>query len=103
MIRRPPRSTLFPYTTLFRSPVDRVPPVRVDAEHRHGADEGVPPVITDGRIGRAGAVHHVDLEAGRASVVEQVTVAEVLEGPLQAVGVPGDVLVDDRELDRKSV
>src|SRR2546430_11807059 len=26
MIRRPPRSTLFPYTTLFRSPVD-VPPV----------------------------------------------------------------------------
>src|SRR2546430_13040724 len=29
MIRRPPRSTLFPYTTLFRSPVlvrDSVPP-----------------------------------------------------------------------------
>src|SRR2546430_11118354 len=24
MIRRPPRSTLFPYTTLFRSAVDRV-------------------------------------------------------------------------------
>src|SRR3712207_7960445 len=24
MIRRPPRSTLFPYTTLFRSPVQRV-------------------------------------------------------------------------------
>src|SRR3712207_7219608 len=23
MIRRPPRSTLFPYTTLFRSPFDR--------------------------------------------------------------------------------
>src|SRR3712207_8715386 len=30
MIRRPPRSTLFPYTTLFRSPqsADHVPPVR---------------------------------------------------------------------------
>src|SRR5436309_8061747 len=28
MILRPPRSTLFPYTTLFRSPVDR--PVLVD-------------------------------------------------------------------------
>src|SRR5205814_3748695 len=33
MIRRPPRSTLFPYTTLFRSeqppdPARRVPPVR---------------------------------------------------------------------------
>src|SRR5256885_8994538 len=25
MIRRPPRSTLFPYTTLFRSAVDRIP------------------------------------------------------------------------------
>src|SRR3712207_8325973 len=25
MIRRPPRSTLFPYTTLFRSPKRRVP------------------------------------------------------------------------------
>src|SRR5437016_8270626 len=26
MIRRPPRSTLFPYTTLFRSQTMRVPP-----------------------------------------------------------------------------
>src|SRR5256886_2685776 len=26
MIRRPPRSTLFPYTTLFRSPVREPPP-----------------------------------------------------------------------------
>src|SRR3989442_10558938 len=25
MIRRPPRSTLFPYTTLFRSPAESVP------------------------------------------------------------------------------
>src|SRR4051812_49672907 len=25
MIRRPPRSTLFPYTTLFRSPTDWLP------------------------------------------------------------------------------
>src|SRR2546425_12860006 len=25
MIRRPPRSTLFPYTTLFRSPIGRLP------------------------------------------------------------------------------
>src|SRR3712207_8660900 len=28
MIRRPPRSTLFPYTTLFRSPGDQPPVVR---------------------------------------------------------------------------
>src|SRR2546422_3844465 len=46
MIRRPPRSTLFPYTTLFRSDRDRVGPVgqgdhlgalldRPHAEDRH--------------------------------------------------------------------
>src|SRR3712207_7705370 len=37
MIRRPPRSTLFPYTTLFRSPSSelRRSPVR---EPRYGAD-----------------------------------------------------------------
>src|SRR5256885_10770676 len=27
MIRRPPRSTLFPYTTLFRSPIPELAPV----------------------------------------------------------------------------
>src|SRR3712207_7722446 len=36
MIRRPPRSTLFPYTTLFRSPVrgELVHRVGQPAEHR---------------------------------------------------------------------
>src|SRR5256885_15241594 len=32
MIRRPPRSTLFPYTTLFRS--HEAPQLRVEAEQR---------------------------------------------------------------------
>src|SRR2546426_4422507 len=37
MIRRPPRSTLFPYTTLFRSPAPqhRRPPGRVAARVAH--------------------------------------------------------------------
>src|SRR5260221_7865872 len=35
MIRRPPRSTLFPYTTLFRSRPDEDPPGRAaDGVHR---------------------------------------------------------------------
>src|SRR3712207_7446651 len=34
MIRRPPRSTLFPYTTLFRSTERRVEAVRVDLGER---------------------------------------------------------------------
>src|SRR3712207_7047029 len=46
MIRRPPRSTLFPYTTLFRS-VRRRSPQRTAAVKREartlpGADDGVP-------------------------------------------------------------
>src|SRR3989442_8472867 len=49
MIRRPPRSTLFPYTTLFRSfnvmmkpastiPPPITPPSRIDAEPRSPCD-----------------------------------------------------------------
>src|SRR5947208_12283939 len=43
MIRRPPRSTLFPYTTLFRSNADAEPfhvpaSVRIDAGVREGED-----------------------------------------------------------------
>src|SRR3712207_8535313 len=38
MIRRPPRSTLFPYTTLFRSP--HRPPHGRDARVRGGQGQG---------------------------------------------------------------
>src|SRR3712207_6860528 len=52
MIRRPPRSTLFPYTTLFRSDVERHRQWRLhqggEAQGRHG---GHPP-----RKGRMGSV-----------------------------------------------
>src|SRR2546430_10307078 len=34
MIRRPPRSTLFPYTTLFRSDSDHFPMGLVQSAHR---------------------------------------------------------------------
>src|SRR6266498_1042867 len=36
MIRRPPRSTLFPYTTLFRSPAPAVPTVAIVADSAFG-------------------------------------------------------------------
>src|SRR5688572_31402776 len=39
MIRRPPRSTLFPYTTLFRSRRRRHPPPRLHRRRRHGHPE----------------------------------------------------------------
>src|SRR3712207_6974758 len=67
MIRRPPRSTLFPYTTLFRSRpeiVVRVPAHRVRAEHR---------ALGEGRVGGAPAARVGDriderLEAQAADV-----------------------------------
>src|SRR2546425_8224626 len=49
MIRRPPRSTLFPYTTLFRS----VHVVRRDQDRRPGMGkvvDGVPEAASRGRI-----------------------------------------------------
>src|SRR5437762_6802317 len=40
MIRRPPRSTLFPYTTLFRSPKSRAPWGEWTARARSGPNAG---------------------------------------------------------------
>src|SRR3712207_7311672 len=41
MIRRPPRSTLFPYTTLFRSALQRcLLEVRVELDLVHGGHDG---------------------------------------------------------------
>src|SRR2546430_17414047 len=48
MIRRPPRSTLFPYTTLFRS----LPHLQFDRGVVHGA------IRRDGAIGEVGQVLH---------------------------------------------
>src|SRR5688572_31845466 len=45
MIRRPPRSTLFPYTTLFRSLDDLLGRGAVDPlEHGHGAERLAQPL-----------------------------------------------------------
>src|SRR5437773_9090661 len=49
MIRRPPRSTLFPYTTLFRSPVRdrRLFPAHAPGEVTHFLGEAVVPVLLE--------------------------------------------------------
>src|SRR5258706_9569240 len=63
MIRRPPRSTLFPYTTLFRSPFLSRRAATVENPRRH---RGVEP-------GRARGVHiHVsrDFHSLAASLVD---------------------------------
>src|SRR5260221_6653731 len=52
MIRRPPRSTLFPYTTLFRS-VQPVPAFDRAGQFDAGADLGAQDAEEGGRGGRA--------------------------------------------------
>src|SRR3712207_8949989 len=54
MIRRPPRSTLFPYTTLFRSRRhrgERLDPFRVQVGPAHGATEDDELVVRLCKIG----------------------------------------------------
>src|SRR5256885_13181550 len=58
MIRRPPRSTLFPYTTLFRS----LQPT-AGVEQRSLVIEAVADLVTDGRA--RGAVIHGDRKSTR--------------------------------------
>src|SRR5256886_11546234 len=54
MIRRPPRSTLFPYTTLFRSHLDRI-------QVRHLEDDGAATHII-GRTRDDRPEHGIELE-----------------------------------------
>src|SRR2546427_9606519 len=60
MIRRPPRSTLFPYTTLFRSGladddefIDLVAPRLAQALEHDGKVMGSEPALIDGQVQRS--------------------------------------------------
>src|ERR1041385_9571063 len=59
MIRRPPRSTLFPYTTLFRSVL------RLDPGARRRRVGVLEPTVRVGDLGPVIVVHHVALRGGR--------------------------------------
>src|SRR5438445_8560446 len=54
MIRRPPRSTLFPYTTLFRSHVDLLQPARSPAAGPQGHSRYLTDPLTIACRGRSG-------------------------------------------------
>src|SRR5206468_8825041 len=56
MIRRPPRSTLFPYTTLFRSHVDGAASPH-DAVVHVGGEGIVPPATADRKSTRLNSSH----------------------------------------------
>src|SRR2546425_8582572 len=46
MIRRPPRSTLFPYTTLFRSPTPDPAPAKTRSRRRSSRDKPAPAPVS---------------------------------------------------------
>src|SRR5260221_1977530 len=86
MIRRPPRSTLFPYTTLFRSPVlatlpkPAAAPLRpppAEAEPAWNADRALLAAPAAARAplpaSLAAAARGLPLEIGRAHVLTPVT------------------------------
>src|SRR3712207_7042967 len=75
MIRRPPRSTLFPYTTLFRSPVMKTASVMCWVT---GLGFGVPGVYGIAHLAREGTV---------ARFMGFPTYGE---GPFEGVGIPTD-------------
>src|SRR5688572_1707911 len=73
MIRRPPRSTLFPYTTLFRSLDDRLPAeLALDAH----------PVLVRARVGQVGVddADGVDREGRRRAERERRRVVSREDG-----------------------
>src|SRR2546422_6798697 len=57
MIRRPPRSTLFPYTTLFRSRSCRRPPRRHSAPDADAAESAEPGERLEQPVVRGRPVH----------------------------------------------
>src|SRR3712207_7523985 len=62
MIRRPPRSTLFPYTTLFRSHATDISTELIGCRPTYNGDEGVSGVDLAGGVGTTRPLH---LGAGR--------------------------------------
>src|SRR2546426_2576574 len=77
MIRRPPRSTLFPYTTLFRSHVPEVAPFLRGEQEGLLALHGVGALIRHvERVAREVAVGRL-----QAGVERLVVVAELLHHP----------------------
>src|SRR3989454_11512208 len=96
MIRRPPRSTLFPYTTLFRSHREVALVLAGDEPAGHAADEHEDQRDDDAKGGeeRAGAVDHtarraeVALREGPEATVEPRE-EPAQRGPGLASGVTG--------------
>src|SRR3712207_8580150 len=70
MIRRPPRSTLFPYTTLFRSDVQRLAGARREEMGLRGIEPGPDRV--------AGALHETARRTRAQQLVADLQIDDVI-------------------------
>src|SRR3712207_3255387 len=86
MIRRPPRSTLFPYTTLFRSRVRELIDLRHHREQRPLGERAVPDVAALRSAHEAGLAYGERREVVVVEVVLGLQQAERVEPHLVAGG-----------------
>src|SRR2546430_16842774 len=90
MIRRPPRSTLFPYTTLFRSEFRQLDELAAHADLRVGAGRDV-------QIGRPAVDHDLQKVVHRRS--HRVSFSQLRQGDPQDF-LDGGGAVEDRKSTR---
>src|SRR5258708_40198489 len=99
MIRRPPRSTLFPYTTLFRSPADHKVLLGVDdgAAAVPGRENGAAGQVAEAgvllerevdQVGGANVIHEEICNIIRYKLPAQSVLRRELEHALDAAGAP---------------
>src|SRR3989442_15514116 len=98
MIRRPPRSTLFPYTTLFRSSCEQKPPPAVEEAPAQDVHADEAPERSQHEIASAGAPAALHpfasgqrrVPVGPGEEVRHVAVAAVEERPPEPPDAPVD-------------
>src|SRR3712207_6961077 len=73
MIRRPPRSTLFPYTTLFRSELRQHSGAQHLEQAWHGGDDGGAELRhLGGQALGAARIHHLHAQRGQEEAADRV-------------------------------
>src|SRR3712207_8260251 len=97
MIRRPPRSTLFPYTTLFRSTVKAAQPVaapliedqaQAAATDQSQASSVLAPVTTDSSLERPEATSRSEEHTSELQSRQYLVCRLLLEKKKQTTAIP---------------
>src|SRR5258708_22768734 len=100
MIRRPPRSTLFPYTTLFRSPEGLVVPVLRDADRMTFA-EIEQQIAQLAEKARTNTLALDELQGGTFTITNGGTFGSLLSTPIlnaPQVGILGMHKIEERPI-----